>query len=110
MSDEDVVVSVNNGGAYKSKFPEGCTKLCNLFFTMRPGIPGVRHQFINGYLFQFLCVHLHSLSGLQESFHHVVLWIEPAVFGRAVFLDDLKDFIPQAACLIHVVDANVDEG
>lgn len=51
VADEDVVVRVNDRRTHKAELPERSPELCNLFFTMRPGIPGIGHQFINRYLF-----------------------------------------------------------
>jgi hypothetical protein len=77
---------------------------------MCPGIPGVRHQLVDWHLFKSLRVHLHSLSrSRSRRLHHVVLRIRAAVLCGAVFFHDLEDLVPQAVCLIHVVDSDVDE-
>ena len=51
VADEYVVVRINDRRADKSEFPKGSSELRDLFIAMCPGIPGVRHQLINRYLF-----------------------------------------------------------
>lgn len=51
-----------------------------------------------------------SFPRRQKALHQIVLRVCSAVLGGAVLLDDLVYLIPQAVCLVHVVDADVNEG
>ena len=46
----------------------------------------------------------------EQALHQIVLRVCSRVFGGAVLLDDLVYFVPEPVCLVHVVDADIDEG
>ena len=51
VADKNVIVVVNDRGRNESEFTQGASQLCNLLLAVRPGVPGIGHQLINGYLF-----------------------------------------------------------
>lgn len=69
-------------------------------FSLAPSILPAFH--LGAFLFPFPCC--------EQALHQIVLWACSAVFGGAVFLHDLIYLIPQAVCLVHVVDADIDKG
>jgi hypothetical protein len=99
VADEDVVVRVNDRRANKAKLPKGSSKLCDLFLGMRSGIPGVRHQLINRYLFKSFCVHLHVPPASKQLLHHAVLRTAFKWLG-AVLLYNVVNLIPEQVGLL----------
>ena len=65
----------------------------------RPGIPGIGHQFINRYLFQFLCVHLHIPPASKQLLHHAVLRAALKGLG-AVLLHNVINLVPEQVGLL----------
>lgn len=51
MTYKDIVILIDDSRRYESELAKRGAELRNLFLAMRPGIPGVRHQLINRYLF-----------------------------------------------------------
>ena len=99
VTDEDVIVRVNDRRTHKAELPERSAELCDLLLAMRPGIPGIGHQFINRYLFQFLCVHLHIPPASKQLLHHAVLRAALKGLG-AVLLHNVINLVPEQVGLL----------
>lgn len=99
VADEDVVVRVNDRRAYKAELSKRCSELRDLFLAMRSGISGIGHQFVDGYLFQLLCVHLHIPPATKQLLHHAVLRVALEGLG-AVLLHNVVNLVPEQVGLL----------